>query len=99
MNLEDEIKLRFETFVWHEHNTQGEDVERLKRANIYFVDEKTGLKKTCDMIITIQRHMIKALPPTSHEKHNLQFSRMNEIIGECKRILIEISSVCEALTK
>ncbi len=98
MSLEDEIKLRFEMFVWHEHNTQGEDIERLKRANIYFVDEKTGLKKTAEMIITIQRHMIKGLPPTSHENHNLQFSRMNDIIRECKRLLIEISSACEALT-
>lgn len=87
MNQEDELKLRFETFVWYEHNVAGDDLERLKRGNLYMFDNKTGVKATSEMIIKMQKHMYKVLPPPSHEKHDHQFNRMNNIIKDCKTIL------------
>lgn len=90
MTKEDEIKLLFECFVWVETNAQNEDLERSKKANIYFFQEQTGLQKTCEMILKMQKIMFRILPPSNHADHARQFDRMNRIVKMCTDALTEL---------
>jgi hypothetical protein len=92
MNQEDELKLRFETFAFFANNSQNDDTERCKVGSQYFHTERTSLKTTCEMILKMQKVMYRCLPPTSHENHNKQFDRMNNIVKDCKNLLVEIEN-------
>lgn len=89
----DEIKLLFETFAYHEHNTQNEDLDRCKAGNKYFFDNKTSLQITCEMILKMQTVMYRSLPKTSAESYNMQCDRMNRIVKECKNNLTELETI------
>jgi hypothetical protein len=97
MSPEDELKLRFETFAFFANNSQNDDTERCKTGSLYFFNEKTSLSKTCEMILKMQKVMYRTLPPTSHEDHNKQFERMNQIVKDCKNLLVQIENQKSAL--
>lgn len=92
MILEDQIKLRFETFVYHESNTENEDLKRCKNANKYFFDNKTGLEVTCSMILKMQKPLCSILPPVGHDDHESLFERLNDIVRQCKGAIKDIEN-------
>lgn len=92
MNIEDEVKILYETFVFCQANAVGDDLERCKKGNEYFFKNQTGLKITCEMILKMQNVMYKILPPSSHPRHEEQLDRMNRLVKECKQYLKEIEN-------
>lgn len=90
MTPEQQLKLRFETFVFYPHNSNNEDLKRCKNANKYFFDNETGLTITCEMIIKMQKPMYSILPPSNNAEYDKQFNRLNEIIKQCKEYLKDI---------
>lgn len=85
MNIEQQLRMYFETFVFCEANTKNEDLERCKAGNKYFFDNQTSLYKMSEMIVKMQKVMFKILPASSSEHFNKQFTRMNELVKLCKQ--------------
>lgn len=97
MDIENELKLRFDTFVFCEANTINDDLERCKKGSIYFHDKKTNLTETSAMILKMQKIMFRILPPTKSEHYKKQFDRMNFIVGMCHNINKNIEKLKEEI--
>ncbi len=88
MDIEHEIKLRYETFVYFDGNATNDELAQCKKGNDYFLD--IPLQRVCELIIKMQKVMFKILPPTNHEHHQKQFNRMNDLVRICKETLTDI---------